>query len=385
MLASQKHLFSIDPEITYLNNAYRGPMLKSSEEAALRDLEKMRNPHLIRPEDFFSGVELVKSLFGKLVNCPAQQVAIIPSTSYGFACVLNNWNPEGRKKAITVTDEFPSGYFSLQRWADEHQSTLVAVGPDLNKGELGKSWNERILEEIDVNTGVVLISSVHWMNGVKFDLKQIGQRCREVGACFVVDGTQSVGAMPVEVMDCQIDALICATYKWLLGPYSMGLAYFSERFNSGEPLEESWMNRTTSHNFSSLTDYQPDFLPGANRYSVGETSNFILLPILEKALSQLLEWNPACVQDYAGDLKNSLVDFQFQQNLPLEVGAFTSNHLFSLPIAEGQDLNQVKHALEKERISVSVRGSSLRVSINVFNEHKDVQHLIGVLASLPKA
>ena len=64
MLTSQKHLFSLDPEITYLNNAYRAPILKSSEEAAIQDLIKMRSPHQLKPEDFFSGVERVNSLFG---------------------------------------------------------------------------------------------------------------------------------------------------------------------------------------------------------------------------------------------------------------------------------------------------------------------------------
>jgi selenocysteine lyase/cysteine desulfurase len=359
-------------------------MLKSSEEAAIQDLIKMRSPHQLKPEDFFSGVEVVKTLFAKLVKCTPPQVAVIPSTSYGFACVLNNWNPGKGKKAITVTDEFPSGYFSLKRWADENDALLVSVGPGPNKEEIGKSWNERILDEIDQNTGVVLISSVHWMNGVKFDLKQIGKRCEEVGACFIVDGTQSVGALPIDVADCQIDALICATYKWLLGPYSMAMAYFSERFNAGKPLEESWMNRTNSQNFSDLTNYQTEFLPGASRYSVGETSHFILLPILEKALVQLLDWNPERIQEYAGELKKSLVSYQNQQNLPLVVNEFTANHLFSLPLQAGQDLNQVKSLLEKERISVSVRGSSLRVSINVFNEQKDIDRLIGALDSLPK-
>ncbi len=384
MLTSQKHLFSLDPGITYLNNAYRGPMLKSSEEAAIQDLVKMRSPHQLKPEDFFSGVEVVKALFAKLVKCAPTQVAIIPSTSYGFACVLNNWNPGKGKKAITVTDEFPSGYFSLKRWAEEHDSSLVSIGPGTNKEEIGKGWNERILEEIDQNTGVVLISSVHWMNGVKFDLKQIGKRCREVGACFIVDGTQSVGALPIDVADFQIDALICATYKWLLGPYSMAMAYFSERFNDGKPLEESWMNRTNSQNFSDLTNYQPEFLPGANRYSVGETSHFILLPILEKALVQLLDWKPERIQEYAGELKKSLVSYQNGRNLPLEVNEFTANHLFSLPLQAEQDSNQVKSLLEKEKISVSVRGDSLRVSINVFNEQRDIDQLIGALESLPE-
>jgi selenocysteine lyase/cysteine desulfurase len=221
------------------------------------------------------------------------------------------------------------------------------------------------------------------MNGLKFDLKQIGKRCREVGACFIVDGTQSVGALPIDVMDCQIDALICATYKWLLGPYSLAMAYIGERFNAGKPLEESWMNRTNSHNFSELTNYQTEFLPGANRYSVGETSHFILLPILENALWQLLEWGPERTQEYAGGLKKSLVSFQTGRNLPLEVNEFTANHLFSLPLPMGQDLNQVKSMLEKERISVSVRGTALRVSINVFNEQRDIDQLIGALDSLP--
>ncbi len=384
MLASQKHLFSLDPGITYLNNAYRGPMLKSSEEAAIQDLVKMRSPHQLKPEDFFTGVEAVKSLFAKLVKCPPVQVALIPSTSYGFACVLNNWSPGKGKNAITVTDEFPSGYFSLKRWADENDSPLVSIGPGTSKEEIGKNWNERILEEIDQNTGVVLISSVHWMNGVKFDLKQIGERCREVGACFIVDGTQSVGALPIDVVDCQIDALICATYKWLLGPYSLAMAYFSERFNAGKPLEDSWMNRTNSQNFSDLTNYQPEFLPGANRYSVGETSHFILLPILERALVQLLDWKPERIQEYAGELKKSLVSYQSRKNLVLEVSEFTANHLFSLPLQAGQDLNQVKSLLEQEKISVSVRGTSLRVSINVFNDQRDIDRLIGALDSLPE-
>jgi selenocysteine lyase/cysteine desulfurase len=133
-----------------------------------------------------------------------------------------------------------------------------------------------------------------------------------------------------------------------------------------------------------LTNYKEEFMPGANRYSVGETSHFILLPILEKALLQLLEWSPDRIQEYAGGLKNSLVGFQTQRNLPLEINEFTANHLFSLPLPNGQDLNQVKSILEQEKILISVRGESLRVSINVFNEQGDIDRLIGALDSLPK-
>jgi selenocysteine lyase/cysteine desulfurase len=381
MLPSQKNLFTLDPSVTYLNNAYRGPLLKSSEDASLKDLIQMRSPHVLRSEDFFSGVERVKNLFGKLVNCPSNQVALVPSTSYGFASVLNNWNPGKSKKAITIMDEFPSGYFSIKRWAEEHDSLLVVICPEAKINEIGKSWNERILNEIDANTGVVLISSVHWMSGVKFDLKEIGKRCHEVGACLVVDGTQSVGVLDIDVTEYQIDALICATYKWLLGPYSLALAYFSERFNEGKPLEESWLNRTNSKDFSRLTNYQPQFISGASRYDVGETSHFILLPILEQALIQILDWQPLQIQEYAGKLKNKLVKFQSQKGIFMDSGEFSANHLFSLPLSPDQDLQQVKCLLEQEKVMVSVRGSTIRVSINVFNEDQDLDRLMEVLGS----
>ncbi len=375
MLNCQKSLFQLDPEVAYLNNAYRGPMLKTSEEAAISDLRKMRNPFSMVAEDFFTTVNSVKKLFSEMVGAKDHEIALIPSTSYGFACALSNWNHAKGKKAITVRDEFPSGYFSLKRWAEENGSELQIVDPNPDTESLGQGWNQRLLESIDKETGVVLISSVHWMNGVKFDLKAIGERCEEVGACFIVDGTQSVGALPMDVKEYKIDALICASYKWLLGPYSLAVSYFSDKFDEGKPLEESWMNRTNSHIFSELTNYQEEFLPGANRFNVGETSYFILLPMLEKSLEQLMVWKPEKIQEYAKSLRSQLISFQEERGLSLDLSEFSANHLFALPLPEGTDPKQVRSSLENEKVYVSVRGTSLRVSINVFNDQSDIERL----------
>ena len=115
---------------------------------------------------------------------------------------------------------------------------------------------------------------MHWTDGTRFDLAAIGARAREVGAALVVDGTQSVGALPFDVQQLRPDALVCATYKWLMGPYSLGFAYLGPRFDDGEPLEETWIGRRGSENFKELVDYQDDYQPGALRYDVGERSNF---------------------------------------------------------------------------------------------------------------
>ena len=60
---------------------------------------------------------------------------------------------------------------------------------------------------------------VHWADGTIFDLEKIRKKTKEVGALLIVDGTQSVGAMPFDVNKIKPDALVCAAYKWLMGPY----------------------------------------------------------------------------------------------------------------------------------------------------------------------
>ena len=171
-----------------------------------------------------------------------------------------------------------------------------------------------------------------------------------------------------------------SSYKWLLGPYSLALAYFGERFNSGKPLEESWMNRTNSQNFAGLTDYQDQYLPGASRYDVGETSHFVTMPILEKSLEQILEWQPKQMQDYIKSLKRDLLAFQENRGLTLDMSKYTSNHLFALQLPKNSILQQIRTQLEDAKVFVSVRGESLRVSINVFNEKQDLDRLMDSLA-----
>ena len=102
-----------------------------------------------------------------------------------------------------------------------------------------------------------------------------------MGARFVIDGTQSVGALPFDVGHTRPDAVACAGYKWLTGPYSVGTAWYGPAFDGGTPIEENWITRAGSDRFNELVNYRDDYRPGAIRYDVSERSNFILLPMFE--------------------------------------------------------------------------------------------------------
>lgn len=379
MLSCQKELFNLKPEVHYLNNAYRAPLLRSSEEAGIQSLIKQRNPFDLKPDDFFDGVLEVRKSFGKLVNCRPSEVAVMPSTSYGFTSVLNNIKAGLKKKAIVVKDEFPSGYFSMERWAKENDAELQIVESDPSAKQKGESWNQRIIEAIDENTAVVLISSIHWMSGVKFNLKEIGEKCQTVGAYFIVDGTQSVGAMTMNVKEYKIDALVCAGYKWLLGPYSIALAFIGEKFADGIPLEESWMNRVNARNFGSLSDYASEYEPGAGRFNVGETSNFIMMPMLKASLEQLLVWKPERIQEYAKQLNLPFRDYIKEIGGVVEEEEFLAFHLIAPKLPGHLDVASLKQKLEDHQVYLSARGENLRVSVNVFNSEKDIIKLIDLI------
>ena len=375
----QKHLFNLRENIHYLNCARKSPLLKSAEEACINALVRGRNPVDISIADFFTEVDQVRAYFGKIVNCESANVVIIPSTSYGFTSVLNNISAKKNGKAISIHEEFPSGYFSLKRWCDENQNELVIVSPDADLEMLGQNWNDKLVDEIDEQTSVVLISAIHWMNGLKFDLKRIGEKCAMVGAKFIVDGTQAVGAMPLDVKECRIDALVCATYKWLYGPYSVALAYINDSFANGVPLEEAWLNRMNARNFSGLTAYDSEYKPGAGRFNVGESSNFVTMPILKEGLRQLLEWKVEEIQNYCKNLIQPLVEYLNTLNINLEEEKYFSSHLFSLKLPSTIDTELLTKNLEKNNVIISLRGEFIRVSVNVFNDEKDIQRLIEVI------
>ena len=372
MIKCQKHLFSLDTSEYYLNCAYKSPLLKNGELLAIQALKKERNPSYLKPFDYFNISEEIRTEFSKIINSNKDEVAIIPSSSYGFANVFNNLKINGNK-AITVENEFPSGYFSIKKWCSEKNIQLETI----KRNNLSaQDWNKKIINSIDSDTSVVIISSVHWMNGTKFDLKKIGEKCKNNNTFFIVDGTQSVGALSIDVKDFKIDALICAGYKWLFGPYSMALGYYSSKFNDGIPIEESWMNRTNAQDFSNLTEYDSKYKPMAGRYNVGETTNFILSPIMLNGLKQINSWGINNIESYCKKLTKIVISELSPLGIAFENENYFTYHLFSLGLPKHLNLLTFKKILEKKKIRVSIRGANLRVSINVFNDERDIDKLV---------
>jgi selenocysteine lyase/cysteine desulfurase len=381
----QRHLFQLPDDVHYLNGAYMSPLMKSVEEAGIEGMQRKRNPSGIAPADFFEDSVTVRSCFAQIVKCRPEQIAIIPSVSYGLASAMRNLPVDIGQTAIVVGDEFPSDYYAVEAWCKDNDKRIQIVkAPEVTQ-QRGERWNQAILESINVDTAVLVLSSIHWTDGTIFDLRAIGQRCREVNARFIVDGTQSVGVMPIDVGAYNIDVLICAGYKWLLGPYSIGVAYYGGFFNEGSPIEEAWVNRSNARDFSALTLYTNEYTPGAGRYNAGEYGNFILVPMLAASLKQILEWDIVNINAYCRSLTQPLAAWLVGNGYTVEDDQARSPHIIGVGMPAALDMDKVVRQLQERKIYVSRRGKAIRVSAHVYNSQKDTDALVDALSALRKS
>ncbi|RAJ16352.1 aminotransferase class V-fold PLP-dependent enzyme [Olleya aquimaris] len=379
-LTHQKHLFDIPEDVTYLNIAAQSPAFKAIYEAGLEGLQQKNRPYTITLSDYFEPVIQLKKLFATLIDADDyNRVATIPSVSYGMATVANNIKLQPGDEIVVIDEQFPSNYYSWKALSETYDATIKTVVKPSKTDS--KSWDDAIIEAITDQTAVVAMGNLHWSNGSLFNLKAISQKAKQHHALLIIDGSQSVGALPFSIKDIQPDALICAGYKWLFGPYGCAYAYYGSYFDNGKPIEHNWANRLDSENFAGLTNYQSQFKPLANRYQVGESGNFIYVKMQIAALQQIIEWTPNTIQEYCKTISVNAVKELKALGCHIQDDNDRSHHLFGIELPEGLNVEAFKQDLANRQIYVSFRGRYIRVSCHLFNTEADFKPLIACLSA----
>ncbi len=376
MLSCQRHLFDIADDVAYLNCAYLSPLMKSAHDAGAKGLARKAHPWELTPDKFFTGSDAFRATAARLLDCSADCVAIVPSASYGIATAARNLPSKKGQAILVLAEQFPSNYYPWRRLAEDTGATLKVVPwPEDN------DWTSAVLESLSAEVAIAALPHVHWTSGGMIDLVRVGEECRRLGIALALDLTQSLGALPFSVRDVQPDFAAAASYKWLLGPYSVGLLYVAPKWHAGRPLEENWVQRANARDFSSLTLYTDSYENGARRFDMGERSNFALLPAAIRAMQQLLEWNVAEISETVGALNRRLADVAAGMGLSAPAGPLRAPHYLALRRKEAIP-RELPEMLAKEKVFVSVRGTSIRVTPNVYNTVEDCDRLIACLSRM---
>jgi len=376
MIPNQRHRFDIPSDITFLNAAAYTPLMKSVYEAGQAGLERKYHSWALKPAGVVEEAETCRGLFANLIGATADDIAIVPSTAYGIATAAINLPLGSGRNVIVLEDQFPSNVFSWQQLAEDNSAKLVTVArPD------DWNWTSAVLEQIDTETDIVTLPNNHWMEGSRLDLVSIGKRCREVGAAFVIDATQSVGAMALDVGELQPDFLICSAYKWLLCPYTLGFLYASPERQQGRPLELHRQNHRPDESAAGQLDYSVDFTSGARRFDMGERNNFINMPMAVAALTQLNEWGPAAIQETLTPLTDRVAEEAMARGWRVPGKDKRIGHYIGItppnPLAE-----DMISRLEGVNFYLTRRGSGLRIAPHLFNDINDIEQLFAALDNI---
>ena len=371
----QRHLFDMPRDIAYLNCAYMSPLAHGVMEAMAKGVARKAQPWSYTAAEFVSIPEETRALFAVVFGTAAEDIAIIPSASYGLAVAARNLPIAAGQSIIVLGDQFPSNLYVWREKAKAAGATITTVWRDP-----GAAWTPAVLDAIGPDTAIVAVPNCHWADGGLVDLVAVGTACRKVGAALVLDLTQSLGAMPFDVGAVDPDFAVAACYKWLMGPYGIGALYVAPRHQQGEPIEQTWMGRAGSEDFSRLVDYRDDYQPGARRFDMGEKSNPALLLGASAALRMLDAWGIANIAETLTARSERLAEKAAALGFTALPVPARAGHFLALGHTNGLPAS-LPERLAAEQVFVSLRGQSLRVTPHLYSDDEDIDQLIAVLGS----
>lgn len=367
MIPSQRDLFDIPRDRVYFNTAYMGPLPKTSIAAGAKSYAGKGRPWDYDVQgDFFDAPNALRARAASLFGAQAGDIALVPSASYGLAAAARNLAPQKRSEILLLDAQFPSNVYVWRDLARAYGARVRTV----TRRE-GQGWTEALLRAIGPATSIVACAQVHWADGGQIDLPAVSQAARRQGAALVLDLTQSLGALPFDMARIQPDFAVAASYKWLLGPYTLGFLYVAPHHQAeGEPLEQNWIVRERAEDFARLVDYAEDYGPGALRFDMGERSAMQLVPAADASLAQILDWG---VGDIASTLAEKTAAIA-RAVAPLGLAddmIERAPHYLTLGLPAGAPGDLVAR-LAARKIHVSQRGDRLRVTPHLYNDDTDI-------------
>jgi selenocysteine lyase/cysteine desulfurase len=351
------------------------PQLQSVTAAGLVAVRSKSSPWNFRASDWFVHAEPLRALFARIVGGDANDVALVPSASYGLAVAAANVPVRAGQTILVIDREFPSSTYTWRELARRTGARVRTV-----TREAGASWTDAVVAALDEGDVALVGTPVcHWTDGTFIDIERVGAAARAAGAALVVDASQAAGAHPIDVGVAQPDFLVAVGYKWLMGPYSLGYLYVAPKWHEhGVPIEQTWMSRAGAEDFTSLVDYTDELRPGARRFDMGEFSQFTLLPMATAALEQVLAWGVDRVARDVGALTARISDSATALGYVAPAERDRVRHMVGLSLPGGLPAT-LADRLTAERVHVSIRGNSIRVAPHLYNDERDVVRFLEVL------
>lgn len=313
-------------------------------------------------------MDAYRARIARFIGAETGSIAVLRNTSDGANVIAGGFPWQPGDELILPDNEFPA---NVQPWLP-----LRERGVRLHFIE---SARERLTPDvlrnhISAQTKVVTVSWVSFEDGYRHDLAALAEIAHEHGALFCVDAIQGLGAFPLDVQACGIDALYCGGAKWMLSLQGVSFLYVAphviDRLALAAP---GWRSVEDMWNF---LQYEQPLAPNATRFE-GGTPNFIGALSLAESIEVIDAAGTASIAAHVLALTDRLVeglrgagaDIATVRSAAQSSGIVTFKPVAGDPVALGK-------ALQHEGIVTTYRANGIRVAPHGYNTIEEIDALV---------
>lgn len=359
--------------VTFLDVACQGPFPRVTAERLREAINLKTRPDRLKAPEYFSLPQRVRERIARLIGAEEDEIAITNSAMQGIGIAVSGLPLGAGDEVVVSSSNFPSNLFS---WLQLRRKGVTVKVIDPRNGLLGP---EQVAAELSPRTRVLALDWVDYATGVRIDLAAFGALIHARGGIFVVDGTQAVGAIDLDLHAVPVDLMACAAYKWLLGPYGTGFAYIAKRLLSQLDVSViNWYAVEGADEFDSLPAADFRLVRGARVFDCGETGNFINVHGLDASLEYLQSATVTAVYRHCRHLLQRLEQGLRAHGYELSAAALTGHEstIVCFRAATPQATTALHRKLGDNHVAVSLRQGMIRVSPYLYNEQADIDRLL---------
>ncbi len=341
----------------YLNTATFGQLPRRATEAVAKHWQHRDELACTDFLSWYDDADRLRASIAKMIGATSDDIAFLSSAASGLSMVLAALDLKPDDNIVTLQDEFPNYLYMPQ---------MREV-----------AW-ERFYESIDSQTRLVAISEVNYATGFRPPLEEISKFTRERGIILFVDGTQSLGALTIDLRKVNIDIYAVHGYKWLISPPGSAFMAVLEPLRSHlRSITVGWRSHKTWRDVDNLHHGVPEFKDSAEKYEGGGLP-FALLYAMEQSVEMMLEIGPDFIEHRVLQLAESV------RNRLRELGAEVSDNGSQIVAAKfpGRDPSHLALELKKKNVNVAARHGFLRISPHFYNNDNDLEQLCEAIKPL---
>lgn len=362
---------------TYLNFAAHSLLPRVAAAAVEQAVLAKAVPHRVPESMFFDTADRARRQLGTLLRADPEDIALVTGAGAGAATVATaiRWTPGD--EVVFARGEFPLQYATWQPLAARHGLHIRQIDP---AGRFVCAQD--LIAALGERTRVVSISHVRFEDGSLLDVEPLSAACRARGVVLILDVSQSCGALPISVSSLGADVLICAGYKYLLGPWGTGFLWIRRGLlDQLGPAPFNWMAQGLRP-FSALRYTDPQPAGGAMRFDAAEYTgpyNFNLAA-WAASLELVVRADPARVWAHTTQLIDRLYAGLPQPCVPMspmnasERGAFGCFAAGSL-----HSTSALFQRLRPRGVIVALREGRIRVAPHLCTSTDDIDRLLSIV------